>query len=181
MLSWLQVANDDMLITSHIHEIINNTGRYGNHQTHSTLDRLDENQTGLTTGRYGLRTLGKDNRVALDPSWYQDQDLEPAPDHSYHTSQLGQDVVRNGDLTEGQVDHTRSQDSVPVTEGGMEMFGSLSQPAWNGTRSAELAVVKIKRHGKKSLELLTRSASSLFHSILPSFTMSVHFTQSPLP
>ena len=103
----------------------------------------------------------------IDPSWYEDPEdgFEP-----FSLPSQSQETGRSGDQSAGSAGHTHStitsysQDSVPVhlrrssvpRPGEDRLFVSHSQPTQEDGRSAELGIVRVKKHGKKSLEHLTR-------------------------
>ena len=150
---------DDRLIHCSIHDIavqspssrssvswLNRSGTGSNSQ----LDRLDENSTYEPPSWRPVANgdARYDNeRVEEDPSWYQD------PQDGMETaSQPVQDSFHRE-----RVFRAHSQDSGVVNRVGLLSSGeegSNSQPMW----AEDLGVVKVGRHSKKSLEMLTRLA-----------------------
>ena len=152
------LPQDDRLISCSIHDIVTQTpsrssitwtSRSGATGSNSHLDRLDENTTydppswrPVANGdtRYDSET------VEVDPSWYQD----PGEDGLETASQPVQDPFQKE-----RVFRAHSQDSGVVHRVGLLSSGedtSGSQPMW----AEDLGVVRIGRHSKKSLEMLTR-------------------------
>lgn len=150
---------DDRLIHCSIHEIMAQSpsssrqsfgwyNRSSGTGSNSQLDRLDENSTydppswrPVANGdaRYDSE------QVEADPSWYQD------PQDGMETaSQPVQEPVQRE-----KVFRAHSQDSAVVNRVGLLSSGdegSSSQPMW----AEDLGVVRVGRHSKKSLEMLTR-------------------------
>lgn len=150
------------------------------------LDRLDENELytppawqgagskGVPNGDlsregFGFRQKDMDftSEAVPDPAWYRDPEDTFSP---FSLPSQPQETGQNGDQPACSTGHTHSaitsysQDSVPVhlprnsvpRPGEDRLFVSHSQPTQEEGHSAELGIVRIKKHGKRSLGILTR-------------------------
>ena len=118
--------------------------------SNSQLDRLDENSTYEPPSSWRPVANGDvryDNEaVEVDPSWYQD----PGEGLEMTSQPVGEPAGHKE-----RVFRAHSQDSGVVNRVGLLSSGdegSASQPMW----AEDLGVVRVGRHSKKSLEMLTR-------------------------